>query len=263
MILLLWILIQIIGESLPISSSGHVGLMARILKTPIENEWMIDFLLHAPTIIILLIYFLPTWWKMIFQKDSFDNFKIVFHPALFIIIADLITFFFWMLNLSSIVWIQYYFLPIGFCITAFCLYFSKYGKFHKQLKWSWSDAMILGITQGLCLLPGISRFACTYAVGILLGYDRKNAFALSFLIQIPLLCAAFIKGGLAIINNPLLLQDFLHSQVIFTCMFASLISYKLFCWVARLIEQNRLWYFAFYMMIPICISFWIVKDVVS
>ena len=256
MILFFWILIQIISESLPISSSGHVALLQLFLNQSLQNSWVVDFLLHAPTIVILLVYFFSTWWKMVFKQ----GFSLLLLSSFFIIIADLITFGFWILNLSSLTCVQNYFLPFGFCITALCLFFSRSVSAGKAVRWSFRDAVILGTVQGICLLPGISRFAGTYAAGIWLGYARKDAFSLSFLIQMPLLCAALAKGMVAIAAQPEIVQNFMSWWIVLTFVIASVVSYKLFCWVAGLIEQNRLWYFAFYMMIPMFVSFWMVKD---
>ena len=268
MILLLWILIQIIGESLPISSSGHVTLMLQYFQVSFENSENFNFLLHGPTIIILLICFFKAWWKLIFSSmknmdlSLWYNLKMLFSPARFIIIADVITFIFWKMQFSKLFFIQTYFLPIGFFITILCLYFSQYGKFHKKISWSVCDAVIFGIVQGICLLPGISRFAGTYAAGVWLGYNRKDAVTVSFLIQFPLLCAAFLKGILSMYHQPEILQSFVQSWIMFAIVIASLISYALFCWVIKLIEQNRLWYFAFYMMVPFSLSLFLLKDVV-
>jgi undecaprenyl-diphosphatase len=271
MIVLLWILIQIIGESLPISSSGHVQLMLRYFHISFQNFENFDFLLHGPTIIILLVCFLKVWWQLIFKENMdfhvrkdqcFQFFISLFPPAFFIMIADVITFVFWNLQLSKLPFMQHFFLPIGFFITMVCLYFSQYGTFDKKVSWSMRDAIILGIVQGLCLLPGISRFAGTYAAGIWLGYTRKDSVAFSFLIQFPLLCAAFLKELLMMYYQPEVLQNFVQSWMVFAIVFASLISYVMFCWVIKLIEQNRLWYFAFYMMVPMSLSLWLVKDVV-
>ncbi len=250
MFFFLWILIQIIGESLPISSSGHVQLLQNYFHASLQNFENIHFLLHGPTIFILLFCFFSQWWNMIFLKN-------LFYFARFIIIADIITFIFWMLNLSKISFMQPYFLPIGFCITACCLYFSKYFNGHKKVSWQVFDAIILGIVQGICLLPGISRFATTFFAGLALGYDRKNAVAISFLIQFPLLCAAFFKELVQMSD----LESFLSMPIIFTIVIASVISSALLCWVIKLIEQNRLWYFAFYMIIPISLSLFMLEGV--
>lgn len=310
MFLLLWILIQIIGESLPISSSGHVELAQRLFHVSLQNFENIHFLLHGPTIIILLICFFTAWWQLIFKTEDMDPrlpltplamadsvaacpskllsedrrdegrvdsphprfsrgsmssffLKNLFYSARFIIIADIITFIFWILNLSQLSFIQNYFLPIGFFITICCLYFSQFASGSKKVAWSLGDAIFLGIIQGLCLLPGISRFAGTYAAGLWLGYDRKHSIAISFLIQFPLLCAAFLKGMLVMHDQQIIVQIFSSNLILFSIAIASLVSYALFCWVIKLIEQNRLWYFAFYMMIPMSLSLWTIKDVVT
>ncbi len=291
MIFLWWIFIQIIAESFPISSSGHVQLLQQYFKMSFENAENFNFLLHGPAIIILVIYFFSTWWnliflqkldpcfrkdedkeKLIFKKKFLQElnpslkwgmtcFKKLFSPACFIMIADIITFFFWKLQLAKLPWIQNYFLPIGFFITILCLYFSRYQKTDKNFSWSKYDAFVLGVAQGLCLFPGISRFAGTYAAGIWLGYNRKNAVSISFLIQFPLLCAAFLKGMFSMHDQSLMMPNFVQNWILFTVLIASMISYSLFCWVIKLIEQNRLWYFAFYMIIPMSLSLLMLRDV--
>ncbi len=254
LILFLWIFIQIIGESLPISSSGHVQLMQKTFNFSLQNAWIIDFLLHGPTIIILLLCFFCTWWNMIFSAQKLKK------ATVFVFIADLITTIFWSLKITAMPWIQSYFLPIGFCITALCLYFSYYVKGDKKFEWCKRDAVVLGSVQAVSLLPGISRFAATYSAGIWLGYEKRTAVTVSFLIQIPLLCAGFFKGLLALHHNPELVLFLMQSSVLLIVLLASIISYFLFCFILRLIERNRLWYCSYYMVIPIVLSLFLVKE---
>lgn len=267
MILFFWILIQIIGESLPISSSGHVALMQKLAAffnvraDLITDCWVIDFLLHGPTILILLYYFFTTWWKLIFKKSvdlsmlfEINSYRTLLKPLLFVLCADVITFGFWALNFGQIPWMQSYFLPIGFCCTSFYLIVSSYFNSDKPVNWLLRDGIILGTVQGLSLLPGISRFASTYGTGVWLGYGRQQAFALSFLIQFPLLCAGFLKGIVALSKFEMIKIGAIDWWMISLIILSSLMSYRLFCWVGRLISQNRLWYFAYYMIIPIILS---------
>src|SRR3989338_9786501 len=124
MMLFLWIVIQILGESLPISSSSHVQLMQKLLDFfGVQYEFFanfatIDFLLHGPTILILLFYFFTTWWLLIFNEKF--SFSLILRPMLFVLLADIITFGFWACDVVHYSWVQSYFLPIGLCITAFC-----------------------------------------------------------------------------------------------------------------------------------------------
>lgn len=269
-----WLLfIQIIAESLPISSSGHVILMDRILNLlgceydSTHYSWIVDFLSHGPTIVIVFLYFFSTWWQLVFAQNfkwsllcKKSIYMTMFKPLLFVLCADVVTFLLWILDLAHVSIIQQYFLPIGFLITAMMLYWSHKieKKDHKVVSWSLCDAMALGVVQGFSLLPGISRFASTYSAGIFLGYQRSTSFALSFLIQFPLLLAGFVKAVWALHGAPL--QQALIYEYMTTFSFgiiivsATFISAVLFYWVGRLIEQNRLWYCAYYMIIPLIIS---------
>lgn len=258
MFLLLWIFVQIITESLPISSSGHVTLLQQLFNMHFDPSvtMLIQFVLHIPALFILLSYFFKSWWSMIFSSK---NIRDIMHVALFIAIADLITIFFWYIDLTHWFIINQYFLPVGFGVTALCLYVTRNYHNNKSLQWLCSDAIILGIVQGLSLLPGISRFASTYSAGLILGYSRWNSFCISFLIQFPLVCAAVLKGCLVMYHNHELLYQFLSLPMICYVTLITLCSYIVFSYVAILIIQNRLWYFAPYMIIPISLSLWLCK----
>lgn len=273
MFLNVWIFVQIVVESLPISSSGHVILVSKILASigydPLRGDYLkdVDFLLHGPTIIILLFYFFKSWWRMIFNEASivFTNPSSYFFkksawfslisPILFVGVVDLITVGFWWLDIANYPLVQQCFLPIGFSITAFVLYATTYAKGTKNSDWYFSDAVILGFVQGLSLLPGISRFASTYgACRLLCGYNASIAFSISFLIQFPLICAGFFKGLLEIQKTPEIMIKLFAFQSLFVMLIASLVSYGLLCFVGKLIEKNKLYYFSRYMIIPICVS---------
>jgi undecaprenyl-diphosphatase len=58
---------------------------------------------------------------------------------------------------------------------------------------SWKDALLIGASQSLALLPGVSRSAATICGGLLLDLDRSSAARFSFLMSVPvLLGAAFV-----------------------------------------------------------------------
>ena len=139
------------------------------------------------------------------------------------------------------------------------LYATVYASGKKYAGWSFQEALILGVVQGLSLLPGISRFASTYGAGRLLcGYNTSTAFSISFLIQFPLICAGFLKGLLMTQKRPELVIKLFAFQSLFVMFIASLVSYGLLCLVGNLIEKNKLYYFSRYMIIPIFISLFLI-----
>lgn len=258
----LWILIQIITESLPISSSGHVQLLQWLFQISIDptTNTIINFLLHIPALFIILLFFWRSWIQLFFPNKKF-NFAHLFTIGLFVGIADLVTGLVWLSKITESLPIC--FLPIGFIGTAMLLYASQFLKSNKNITWSKFDAFILGVAQSVGLLPGFSRFAVTYVAGLWLGYRRRDAFSLSFLIQTPLIVLALLKSWISISAMDLSVVNFFWSwYLFFGIALAIWCSYKLFSWVAILIEKNKIWYFSGYMIIPISISLYLCKGVV-
>lgn len=261
--LYVWICVQIIVESLPLSSSGHVQLAEEFFncfsmeKMLPVNLWQIDFLLHGPMIGILLALFFKQWWQMglrvPLEKKSFFKHGLWLNGAktiLFVGVADVITFLFWVIQPLS--WVP---LTIGFCLTALSLCSLRYySGGTRKFNWKYADAGWLGMVQGLSLMPGVSRFASTYAAGCYLGYERREIFALSFMIQFPLLLAAFAKGLASLGGNSFVFAKFFDLKMLFVILSATIISYAVLCWVGRLIERKKLWKLSWYMIVPIVLS---------
>jgi undecaprenyl-diphosphatase len=57
---------------------------------------------------------------------------------------------------------------------------------------TWRDTLIIGITQCLALIPGISRSGATMSAGLLRELDRVAVTRLSFFLSIPALAGATI-----------------------------------------------------------------------
>lgn len=57
---------------------------------------------------------------------------------------------------------------------------------------TWQDTLIIGLTQCLALIPGVSRSGATMSAGLLRGFDRVTVTRLSFFLSIPALVAAAV-----------------------------------------------------------------------
>ncbi len=261
-----WLAVQIIFESLPVSSSGHVTLLQRWFEK-LENvpAWlhnqqqvqMFNYVLHGPTIIILFLLLFSAWWQLIVCKPMHMRVflekhtqKALLQLMLFGGIADGITCIAWWFDLILPIS-----LTIGFVVTAMLLYTTRYLPERKQqFAMNYGYAFCLGMGQALSLSPGISRFATTFAVGRWYGYSNRISFAISFLIQMPLLCAAFLKGIVTVQKNSILIDLLFSWQSIALILIASVISYYVLRWVYFLTMKNKLWHFSWYMVIPSIIS---------
>ena len=54
------------------------------------------------------------------------------------------------------------------------------------------DAIVMGIFQGLAILPGVSRSGSTISSGLLMGYDKNYMVTYSFILSIPAILGACV-----------------------------------------------------------------------
>ena len=114
-------------------------------------------------------------------------------------------------------------------------------------------ALLLGVVQGIALLPGISRFALTYVVGRFLKLSPRRSFETSFLIQFPLIIAGFCKGLFYLLLAPNCVSIF-GIQVIWAFLGGTVVSFGFLHFVYYLALRGKLWLFSFYMLIPIILG---------
>lgn len=55
-----------------------------------------------------------------------------------------------------------------------------------------ADALLIGLAQGVAIVPGISRSGATIAAGLLLGLERELAARYSFVLSVPAIAGAFV-----------------------------------------------------------------------
>jgi undecaprenyl-diphosphatase len=271
--LIIIIFLQIILESLPVSSSGHLLLAEKILHAQIPKHF--DYFLHGSTIIILLIIFYKEWIEPVRylitgiannffrKKASYKNLLNIFFKIItLVIISNSITTLIWFIfkfYLEESNWFgSNLHLLIGFCITTLFLFLLKF-KENNICKCKininiYIKYIILGLIQGMALFPGISRFASTYTVSRFLNFTPKRAFQITFLLELPLIFAGFLLGIYHVnkISNTLSLTIWL------AIITATIISGFIFKFVKKLSQSNNLHKFSYYMIIPIVILIYII-----
>ena len=253
-ILAIIVFIQIVFESLPVSSSSHVDLFLLLLSRSgvvVQLPPGFDHFLHGPTVLVLVLFFHKEWFCLLraMLKGKRLAIKIFLKLFNFAFIANLITAFFYLIIKvlldGKLTWfVTSYFVIPGLLLTAFSLLSLKFkdeGSDVLNLK----KIIVLGIIQGIALLPGVSRFASTYVAGRFLNLSAKRSFQISFMIQFPLCIAAFVKG-LHDINNFVVTLPIGISFVIG-------VPVAVYClgFAYRLALSRSFWKFGFYMLIPI------------
>jgi undecaprenyl-diphosphatase len=59
----------------------------------------------------------------------------------------------------------------------------------------WVDALLIGLSQVIALVPGVSRSGSTITTGRGLRFDRESAAEFSFLMSMPIIAAAVVMEG--------------------------------------------------------------------
>ncbi len=239
--------LQIIFESLPVSSSGNLRLWIPVVQNYFNCEQIpalidFDFLLHVPTFFIVTLVIILEL-QLTFSNCSTYKSALV-RVGLKIALIDLITALFYG-------WWRYFIPPffplwLGFlCTTAalFSLCFAPKGSNDKTL--SWKDALCLGLVQGCALLPGISRFGSTLVAGIWLGLPWVRACIFALLIELPLIGVGFLKIIYSSFYNPSYF-NFCTPTYLSLIIAASLVSFCLLRTVFDMVKKKTVWKFGWY-----------------
>lgn len=242
-------IIQGLTEFLPVSSSGHLELGKAILgddSIP-EESLLFTVVLHFATALSTIV---------IFRKDIFDILKgllafkwnedtqFVAKIALSMLPAVLIGVFF-EAELESLFSGNIMLVGCMLIVTALLLFFADKAK-NTNKKVSFSNALVIGISQAIAMLPGISRSGATISTSVLLGNDKSKAARFSFLMVVPLIFGKIAKDILS--------GDLTYDAQNFTSLsagfVAAFVAGLLACtWMIKLVKKSQLKYFSFYCVI--------------
>ena len=239
-------LLQGLGEFLPISSSGHL-LFAQLLMGMDGNDKalkLLTILLHAGTLLPIIIVFWKEWWDMILHPVKNRTLLLLFIaslPALvFYIVFDMGVF------------DNGWFLGVSFLITSVLLLLSeavsrrRTGKLAQEP--GFLHAICMGVMQGLGLLPGVSRSGSTISGGLLSGLDRKAAAKFSFMMSAPAVLGSLLVEGKHALDDGLFAHLALAPTVVGVLVAAGT-GYLAIRWMLKIIARVPLTWFALYMAV--------------
>lgn len=105
---------------------------------------------------------------------------------------------------------------LGFLATSVVLIASGFAKEGEDEQPGIVGALLIGLAQGLAVLPGLSRSASTITVALFLGVRRERAFELSMLMSLPaVLGATLIEAPRAFADSSLLVPAIVGAVVAF------------------------------------------------
>lgn len=175
-------LIQGLTEFLPVSSSGHLVLYARI--TGVESNVGFDVAVHIATLIAVILCFRKQVAETIKQPFS-PRSRLLWLATLCSVASVLAT-----KDLALKVFETPTLLPVFFMLTAVLLTAAAVFPHKTAHSLGALDAAIIGFAQGFATFPALSRSGTTVSVGSLLGVKKEENVAFCFLLSIPIVIAS-------------------------------------------------------------------------
>lgn len=181
--------IQGLTEFLPISSTGHLIIFEKFFHLSADKFGLtFDASLHLGTLLAVIIFFYKDYLKILNPKNKMLT-KLIAGTIPAVILG---------LLFESV--IESYLrsievVAISMIIFSFVLILAeKVGKKQKsQNDVKIVDSLIIGLFQGLALIPGISRSGSTISAGLFLGLTREQSARFAFLLSGPIIAGAGLK----------------------------------------------------------------------
>ena len=239
-------IIQGLTEFLPVSSSGHLELAKLILPNEYtgESSMLMTVVLHFATALSTVVIFRKELLQIIngllqFQWNDASKFSVKIIISM--IPAALVGVFF-----DDI--IESFFngavLLVGsmLLVTGGLLFLAdKTKNTTKEVRFFHS--IIIGISQAIAILPGISRSGATIGTSVLLGIDREKAARFSFLMVVPLIFGKITKD---VFSDKFSLESIDIASLSIGFLAAFITGLVACTWMISLVKRSKLVYFSFY-----------------
>ena len=174
-------IVEGITEFLPISSTGHMIITQQLLGIG-DDAFVKAFIVNIQFGAILSVVVL--YWKRFFQSLDF-YFKLIFafipSAVLGLLLNDLID---ELLESPTTVAVS---LLLGGVVLVFI---DKLLNPKNEIVLTFPKAFIIGLTQCISMIPGVSRSAATIIGGMSQGLTRKQAAEFSFFLAVPTMFGA-------------------------------------------------------------------------
>ncbi len=204
--------IEGVTEFLPISSTGHLTIVEKLLGYDIDDPDITAFtaIIQSGAVLATVIFLrrdiariVPAWfrgllnaearrgpdwrygWAIILGSLPIGVIGLLFQDTIETTLRSL-----WFVASALILW-------------SGVMWFADHAatQVRHEDDVTWKDTLIIGVVQSLALIPGISRSGATMSAGLLRDFDRVTVTKLSFFLSIPALLGATVLQSVTEYDN--------------------------------------------------------------
>lgn len=232
-------IVQGLTEFLPVSSSGHLVLLQTIFGIQ-ENQILFDIILHLGTLVAVVFIFKKQVLEIIKNPLSKKTKMLVLATIITLSIAILFKDFFEDAFNGG-------YLAFSFLITASFLILAEFisKKYNSNKALNFKNTAVMGVFQGLAILPGVSRSGSTISSAIVQGVNKKDAAEISFLMSIPIILASLVWELLKVSEQTVNLQILPTIIGFLMAIIFGIIAIKI---MLKIIEKAKYWVFSVYLI---------------
>lgn len=247
-------IVEGITEFLPISSTGHLTIAEKLMGYQIDAPEITAFtaVIQVGAIAAAILFFwsdiirvAAAWFRGLFDRQARGaEYKFgwsVLIGSVPIIIAALA-----FKDEVETVFRSLWFVVAGLLGWSVVLWIAdRKGTETKQEKdVTWKDTLIIGLTQCIALIPGVSRSGATISAGLLRGLDRVTATRLSFFLGIPALVAAGVYQSIEHVDD--ISAGVGWGPTIVAIVTSFVVGYVAIAWLIKFVSQHNFSLFIWY-----------------
>ena len=241
-------IVQGVTEFLPISSSGHLVVLQRVMGME-EPKLTFDIIVHVGTLVSILVFFWKDIWAL--MKNPFTKMTgLLVVATLPVVISgfflrDVVE------NQLRTPWL----LALAFIITGILMVTADYltkrpgrpspGKSDRDI--TYLDALIVGVMQAMALPPGISRSGTTLTAALGRGLRRETATRfIFFMALIAIAGAGALEASDLVRGNTEAIEYIGFLPLAAGFVFSALVGYLSIGLLLKLLKVAKLKYFSYY-----------------
>ncbi|HVN88847.1 MAG TPA: undecaprenyl-diphosphate phosphatase [Candidatus Binataceae bacterium] len=234
-------IVQGLTEFLPVSSSAHLILVPWLMNWK-DQGLAFDVALHLGTLLALLLFYWQQWLKM--GASLFNDDRASKRLLMLLIIASVPGAIVGLLleKQAETIFRSPILIAVTMSLMGVALwYFDKSQPQRRKLSQiGVFDALVIGLSQALAIIPGVSRSGSTITMARVMGISREDAANFSFMMATPIIAGAGLH------ESRQLLHDGISSDVIVGFVFAAIFGLIAISVLVRFVRARSYGVFAVY-----------------